>query len=55
MKLQIARMGIEQGKRGIRFAKTLQFDFFPQLVQPSTGELYVSRPCYQHSPEMKTL
>ena len=31
----------------VRFAKALQLDFFPQLVQPATGEFYV-RPSYQH-------
>lgn len=37
MNLRIARMGTEHG-----FAKALQFDFFPQLVQPAIGEFYAS-------------
>lgn len=37
----------------VRFAKALQLDFFPQLVQPATGEDYaVPRPSYQYSPAM---
>ena len=33
----------------LRFARALQLDFFPLLVQPATGERYVSPlPSYQH-------
>lgn len=36
-----------------RFAKALQLDFLPQLVQPSTGVPYSSlRPSSQHFPAM---
>ena len=36
-----------------RFAKALQLDFFPQLVQPSTDARYAfQRPSYQHFPAM---
>lgn len=42
-------MGMEHGKRCIRFAKALRLDFFPRLVQPATGERYASPlPSYQH-------
>ena len=37
MNLRIARMGMEHGKRCIRFARALRLDFFPQLVRPATG------------------
>ena len=30
-------MGMEHGKRCIRFARALRLDVFPQLVQPTTG------------------
>lgn len=34
----------------VRFAKALQLDFFPQLVQPATGEVYASSgPSYLHA------
>lgn len=53
MNLQIAKMGIEHGKRGVRFDRTLQLDFFPQIVQPLTGALYAfPHPSYQHFPAM---
>ena len=33
----------------VRFAKPLQLDFFPQFLQPATGERYASPlPSYQH-------
>ena len=33
----------------LRFARALQLDFFPLLVQPATGERYASPlPSYQH-------
>lgn len=49
MNLRIARMGMEHGKRCIRFAKAFRLDFFPRLVQPATGERYASPiPSYQH-------
>ena len=33
----------------LRFARALQLDFFPLLVQPATGECYASPlPSYQH-------
>ena len=33
----------------LRFARALQFDFFPLLVQPATGERYASSlSSYQH-------
>ena len=36
-----------------RFAKALQLDFFPQLVQPATGARYASSlPSYQLFPAM---
>lgn len=35
----------------VRFAKALQLDFFPLLVQPATGEFY-ARQSYQHFPAM---
>lgn len=35
----------------VRFAKALQLDFFPQLVQPATGEFY-ARPSYEHFSSM---
>ena len=36
----------------LRFAKALQLDFFPLLVQPATGEAYASScPSYQVFPE----
>lgn len=38
----------------VRFAKVLQFGFFPRFAQPSTVALYASRPCCQHFLEMKT-
>ena len=45
-------MGMEHGKRCIRFARALQLNFFPQLVQPATGKAYVSSsPSYQVFPE----
>ena len=37
----------------VRFAKALQLDFFPQLVQPATGARYASSlPSYQLFPAM---
>ena len=42
LQIQIAWIGAEYGKRDIRFAKALQLDFFPQLVQPATDEVYAS-------------
>ena len=51
MNLRIARMGMEHGKRYIRFARALRLDFFPQLVQPATGERY-AHPSGQHFPSM---
>ena len=39
----------------LRFARTLQLDFFPLLVQPATGERYASPlPSYQHFSAMGT-
>lgn len=38
----------------VRFAKVLQFGFFPRFAQPSTVALYASRPCCQHFLEMET-
>lgn len=53
LQIQIAWIGAEYGKRGIRFANPLQLDFFPQLIQPATGEFYAC-PSYQYFLAMGT-
>lgn len=37
----------------VHFAKALRLDFFPQFVQPATGEFY-ARTSYQHFSAIET-